>query len=109
MIQKLAQGGYPKKLPVDEPATIEDFEIIFGNLIYVALGAAGIALFIMTIIAGFKWATAAEDPGKAESARKTLTAAVIGLVFIVVSFLIMAIIQDFTGANVTIFDVRRGP
>lgn len=112
MISKLAQGapppgaapGWPKELP-DEAATIEDFETIFGNVIYVALGAAGIALFIMVIIGGFKWATAGENPEQAAAARKTLTAAIIGLVFVVVSFLIMAIIENFTGANVTIFNI----
>ena len=105
MDQRLAQV-LPTSLPADSPATIKHIERVFGNIVFIALGAAGIALFIMVIIGGFKWATAGENPEKAAAARKTLTAAIIGLVLVVLSYLILVVIAEFTGNfGLLIFDV----
>ena len=105
MVPKLAQV-LPTSLPADSPATIKHVERVFMNIVFIALGAAGIALFLMVIIGGFKWATAGENPEKAAAARKTLTAAVIGLVLIVLAYLVLVIIAEFTGNfGLLIFDV----
>lgn len=80
-------------------ATLKGLEVIFNNVVTIILGFAGIALFVLLIVGGFNFITAADDPKKVESARKTLTTAVIGLVVVVIAFLIIRLIASFTGAQ----------
>lgn len=78
---------------------LKDFECIFGNLVSSLLGLAGIVFFMMFIAGGFKYITSAGNPKNVESANKTLTYAVIGLVFVAVSYLILVIIKNITGVE----------
>jgi len=80
-------------------------ECVFGNVVNIALAFAGIILFIMLISGGFKYITAGGDPKGIEGAKKTLTYAIGGIVLIVLSFLILQFIKQFTGANVTDFKI----
>ncbi len=83
----------------DGVATIQSIEGIFKNFIVLAIGFAGIALFVMLIVGGFNFITAGADAGKAQGAQKTITYAILGLIFIVLSFLILRLIGDFTGVT----------
>lgn len=101
MIDLLAQSG-----ATDDPKKLSDLEGVFGNVVNVALGFAGIALFVMLIIGGFKYITAGGDPKGIEGAKKTLTYAIGGMVLVVLSFLILKFIGVFTGAeNITNFKI----
>jgi hypothetical protein len=93
----------------DKPLQLKDLEVVFGNVVAVVLGLAGIVLFIMLIIGGFKYLTAGGEPPKIESARKTLTYAILGIVFIALSFLFLKLIGVFTGVDVTVFKVFQEP
>jgi len=84
-------------------------ECIFGRVIQVALGFAGVALFVMLLVGGFKYLTAGEDPKAVEEARKTLTYAIGGLVLIAAAFLILVFIKNFTGVDVTQFKIYQTP
>ncbi|OGM09776.1 hypothetical protein A2W13_01180 [Candidatus Woesebacteria bacterium RBG_16_36_11] len=90
---------------VDGVLTIQSVEYLFNNIVAVALSIAGIVLFILLIMGGFKFITAGGEPAKVEGARKTLTSAIIGLVVIVLSFLILRIIQTITGVDTTVFRI----
>lgn len=85
--------------------TLTGLEGVFENIVTVVIGVAGIALFIMFLIGGFKFITSGGDPKAAEEAKKTLTYAIGGIVLIAISFLVLQLIQQFTGASVTIFKV----
>lgn len=89
----------------DQPAQIKDLEALFGNIILVILGFAGITLFILLLSGGFKYMTAGGDPKQIEEAKKTLTYAIAGLIFIVLSLLVLVLIQNITGVNVTQFKI----
>ncbi len=89
------------------PKALSDLEPIFGRVISIAIGFAGIAFFIMFIVGGFSYLTAGGDAGKVEGARKTLTYAIFGLVFIALSYLILIFIRTFTGVDVTQFKVTQ--
>ena len=67
---------------------------------------AGIILFIMLILGGFKYLTSAGNPENAAAAQKTITYAIIGIVIVALAYLILVLIQQFTGANVTQFTVN---
>ncbi|EKE07510.1 MAG: hypothetical protein ACD_18C00064G0009 [uncultured bacterium] len=64
----------------------QDPRIIITNIINQALGLLGIVATVLIIYAGFLWMTAGGDEGKAESARKIISAAVIGLVIILMAY-----------------------
>src|SRR3989338_5088594 len=86
---------------VGDPAQISDIVKILENIISLLAPAAGIAFFIMFLIGGFQFLTSGGDPQAAGAARATLTYAVIGIVLVIVSWLILVLIRDITGASVT--------
>jgi hypothetical protein len=90
-----------------EPAQLNDLTDVFGNVVAAVLGLAGIALFIMLIVGGFKYITSGGDPKLAEAARNTLTFAIIGLVVVASAYLILLFIAEFTGANILNFVIYR--
>lgn len=89
--------------PATDVATLQGFETLFSNVVGIVIGIAGIVLFFMLVLGGFRWATAGGEPKKAEMARKTLTSAVIGLVLVALAFLIIRTVENFTGATISEF------
>lgn len=89
------------------PAQLSDLEQVFTNVLSFALAFALLAVFIMFIMGGFKYITSAGDPKKAESASKTLTFAVLGLVLVAISYLILVFISTYTGIDLTYFQIRQ--
>jgi hypothetical protein len=89
----------------DDVAQLQDLEGVFGNVVNVVLGLAGIVLFIMLILGGFGYITSGGDPKKIESARNTLTYAIGGMIFIALAYLILKFIEVFTGVPVTEFKI----
>lgn len=61
---------------------------VISTIINVALGLLGMIFLVLTIYAGFMWMTAGGDEGKVETAKHTLTRAVIGLVIVLSSYAI---------------------
>ncbi|HJY98834.1 MAG TPA: hypothetical protein VJ227_03915 [Patescibacteria group bacterium] len=86
-------------------ATIGDLGIVFANVVRAILGFVGIVLFILLIMGGFKYITSGGDPKAVESAQKTLTYAIGGVVVIVLSYLVLVLISNITGTDVTQFNV----
>ncbi len=86
---------------------LKDLEIVFTNVVKVALGFSGVALFIMLLIGGFKFLTAGEDPKAVEEAKKTLTYAIGGLVLVAAAYLVLVFIKQFTGIDVTQFKITQ--
>lgn len=86
-------------------ATIRGFEGVFSGIVSVALGFAGIALFIMLLVGGFRYLTSSGNPQQAEAARKTITTAILGVIVVSLAYLILRIIADVTGADIETFRV----
>lgn len=91
---------------IDGIPTIKGFEAVFENVISVVLGIGAVVLFIMLLAGGFKFLTSGGDPKAAESAKKTLTAAIAGIVVLILSYLVLVFIEQFTGIKVTEFKIR---
>ena len=87
------------------PPSIKGLENVYENLIASILGFVAIVLLVMLITGGFKIMTAGGDPKAMESAKKTITMAVAGLLVILFGFIILALVSEFTGVDVTIFRV----
>jgi len=87
------------------PASIPELEDVFGNVVGYVLGLAGIVFFVLLLIGGFKFITSGGDPKAVESAKGTLTHAVLGLVIVLGAYLILVLIKTLTGVNVTDFSI----
>mgnify|MGYP001559329814 CR=1 FL=1 len=95
-------------IPVDSETgvpTISGLETIFSNVVSVAVAFAGIVFLIMLLIGGFSLITAGSEAPKAEAAKKTITYAIFGFIFVAVSYLILQLIKSFTGVDVTNFTI----
>lgn len=79
------------------PSKLNDLEPLFERVVSIILGFASIVFFVMLVIGGFKYITAGDDPKAAESAKKTITYAVGGVVLLALAYLIIRFIALFTG------------
>lgn len=95
-------GGAPGETA--DVATIYSLETLFENVVRTVVSLSAVALFIMFVIAGFSFLFSGGDAKKLEQARGTLTNAIIGLVVIVAAYLIIRIIQVFTGVDESILE-----
>ncbi len=89
----------------DGAATIQCFVPLFGSIVTAIVQIAGVALFIMFIISGYNFLMSGGNPKQLEQAKNTLTYAIIGVVVIVSAYLILLIIGQFTGVDVTRFEI----
>ncbi len=87
------------------PPTLQNLDEVFKSIVNVILGIAGITFFILLLSSGFKFITSGGDPKALEGAKKTLTYAIGGLILIIASYLILLLIKEITGVDVTIFKV----
>lgn len=88
-----------------EPATFASLAAVFANVVRAILAMAGITLFILLVIGGFKFITSGGDPKAIEGARNTLTYAILGLVVLLLSYVILVLIKTITGVDVTQFNI----
>jgi hypothetical protein len=103
-----AQKDWSGRCVQGDVATIQGLECLFGNILQVIVGFAGLAFFVMFITGGFQYMTSSGDDKKIAASSSTLTMAVIGLVGIIVSWLIIKFISTFTGVDILNF-VIPGP
>ena len=68
-------------------------QLILG-LISIALSVAGLVAVLFLIVGGFRYIVAAGNEEQVESAKKTITHAIIGLVIIILSFVIVRVISN---------------
>lgn len=80
-------------------ATLKCIPAVMGNVITFGLIASGVVALIFIILAGAKLVTSSGDQKKVDSARKTLTWAIIGLVIILLAIFIVNLIGTITGTS----------
>ncbi len=89
------------------PPPLTELENYFARTVSLFLEFGGIVLLAMIIIGGYKYLTAGGNPQQTESAKKTLTYAIGGFVLLALSFLILKLIEQFTGVPVTKFKISQ--
>ena len=87
--------------------TISNLELVFTKVVSAAISFAGIVLFVLIVVGGIRYITSGGDPKATESAQKTITYAIGGLIVVLLSFLILKLIQTITGVNVTNFQITQ--
>jgi len=88
---------------VQDPATFRDLNFLFRNILQSVIVIGGFAAFVMLLFGGFRYLTAQGDPKSISAARGMITWAIVGLAFIILSWLIIRFIADFTGLPLTQF------
>ena len=88
------------------PYTIEKVDVGLGtadlkttviNIIQWVLGILALVAVVMIIIAGFMWMSAGGNEEKIEKAKKTITAAVIGLIIVLLAWAIVIFVAGTAG------------
>jgi len=88
------------------PAGLTEIENTVGNVISVIVGLGFIAMLVMVLMAGLKYLTSGGEPKAVQSAHYTLTWSLLGLLFFAVAWVILQLIESFTGVKVTTFDIK---
>jgi amino acid transporter len=70
------------------------------NLITLSLGLLSLVSVVMIIIGGFTWLTSGGNEEKVDKAKKTISAAIIGIIIVLLAWAIVLYVAKTT-ANVT--------
>lgn len=89
----------------NDVATIGGLECLFANVLQVIMTLAGLTFFAMFIVGGFKYLTSGGDPKKMAAASHTITLSFAAIIGVIVSWLILLLIKNLTGVDVTTFKV----
>lgn len=96
----LAQGLVPNEI-----VGIDNIISVVRNAIRFVLLVAFILAFVFLIIGGIRWITAGGDEKAVGSARGMITAALIGLVVVLVSYALIVLVETFFGVTIISGDV----
>lgn len=98
-----ANGEEIKLCPETEPGkTLCEITIpaLVSAIIKLILVIAALIAFIFLIIGGIKWIVSGGDKAATESARGTITAALIGLLIVFAAWAIIRLIETFFGIQI---------
>lgn len=86
--------------------TLVEINNIFSRILNIATGIAGLAIFIMLVVGAFEYLTAGSNQDQIKKAVSTFTAAATGAALLILIWLILKFIEEFTGVNVTTFKLK---
>lgn len=81
----------------EDVATLQGVQCLIANAFSVIITVIGLAGFVMFIIGSFRWMLSGGNTKGTETARNTMTFAVIGIVVALSGFIILNLIASFTG------------
>lgn len=87
--------------------TIYGLEGIIANILNVIIAVVGVILLFTLIMGGFQYITSGGDKEQTAKAKKTLTYGIVGLLVVLGAWLIIRLIEEFTGLNLHIFQVPK--
>ncbi len=85
------------------PAGALQLQELIQRIINLSVPIAFMVLTIMLIVTGIKYLTSGGEPKAIQSASASLTWAFLGIVFLAIAWLILLLIEAFTGAKITQF------
>ncbi|MDQ5950821.1 MAG: hypothetical protein QG639_97 [Patescibacteria group bacterium] len=80
-------------------ATIQGAQCLIANAFSVIITVIGLAGFVMFIFGAFQWMISGTNPKGADTARQSMTYAVIGIVVALCGFIIINLLAEFTGVD----------
>lgn len=79
---------------------IPQLDVFLSNIITALTLISAIAFLLFFMVGALSWITAGGDKNKVDSAQKTMTNAAIGMIAVVVSYFIAAIIGSVLGVDI---------
>ncbi|KKU89221.1 MAG: hypothetical protein UY18_C0002G0034 [Microgenomates group bacterium GW2011_GWF2_47_9] len=89
----------------DDAPLLSDLPIYIGNVLQAVIPLIGIISFIMILVGGFTILTGSGNPENIKKGGQTITLAVVGLALAIISWLILLLVKNLTGVDVTQFDL----
>lgn len=89
-----------------DPAGLKEIEDVVGNIISMMVGLGFIAMLTLLVWAGIKYLTSGGEPKAVQAAHQVTTWALLGILFLAIAWLILQLIQAFTGVEVTTFNIK---
>lgn len=89
-----------QQLVPNEIKGIDNIVAVVRAIIQFILVIAFVLAFIMLLIGGIRWITAGGDEKAVGSARNMITAALIGLVIVLVAYALIKLVETFFGVNI---------
>lgn len=86
------------------PSGIIQLQELILRIINISVGLSFIVLTVVLVVAGIKFLTSGGEKG-VKSASETITWALLGILFLVLAWLILLLIEAFTGVRITQFDL----
>ncbi|MEI8232380.1 MAG: hypothetical protein WCG44_01415 [bacterium] len=90
-------------MAADDPALLSEIPTYFGNVLQAVIPLIGILSFVMILAGGFKILTSGGDPKGMAAGRQTISLAVAGIALSIISWLVLVLIKNVTGVDVTQF------
>lgn len=81
-------------------ATIQGLQCLLANVLSIALSLIGFAGFVMLLVGSFQYLISGGNSKGTESARNTISFAIVGLVVALSAFIILNLLSAFTGVDV---------
>lgn len=88
-----------------EPAGLFELENLFTRILQISVGLGFMALTVMLVYAGIKFITSGGDPKQISAAWNVITWAFLGILFMGIAWLIILLVQEFTGVNMVDFNL----
>lgn len=89
----------------DDPAQLTDISQYLQNILTMAIPLIGILSFIMLLVGGFSILTSSGNSDNLKKGKSILGGAIGGLVLSILSYLVLVLIENITGAPVTEFKI----
>ena len=87
-------------------ADLDELNAVFESVLNNVAIAGAFLAFVALLYGGFRYIVAQGDPKQISGARSTITWAILGLSLIIVAWLLLLFIEQFTGIEVTKFWLR---
>ncbi|MFH2085893.1 MAG: hypothetical protein ABII21_03870 [bacterium] len=84
-----------------DAAQLSQIPEYFGNILEAMIPLIGLVSFIMILGGGFKILTSAGDAKGMASGKQTITLAITGIALAIISWLILLLVNNVTGVDVT--------
>lgn len=94
--------GSATDLGVDasDVATLQGLECLIANIFTVIITGIGLAGFVMFIVGSIRWLVSGGNSKGIDTAKGTMTYAVVGLVVALSAYIILNLIANFTGVQI---------
>lgn len=91
------------------PAGVQQLQELFIRIISLSAGLAFVVVLIMLIVTAIKYLVSGGEPKALNSANNSLTWTLLGIVFLVLAWLALRLIEAFTGVGLTQFCIGFKP